>query len=48
MPGLLERGVICDQRPPNLLRFGFNALYVSFEDVFVGVRSLGETIVELT
>ncbi len=48
MPGLLERGVICDQRPPNLLRFGFNALYVSFEDVFVGVRSLGETIAELT
>jgi len=48
MPGLLERGVICDQRPPNLLRFGFNALHLSFEDVFVGVRSLGETIVELT
>ncbi|WP_280367693.1 kynureninase [Nocardia wallacei] len=30
---LLERRVIGDMRPPDLLRFGFNALYVSFRDV---------------
>ncbi|MDQ2814424.1 MAG: kynureninase [Actinomycetota bacterium] len=48
MRGLLERGVICDQRPPDLLRFGFNALYVSFEDVFTGVRALAETVADLT
>jgi kynureninase len=48
MRGLLNRGVICDQRPPNLLRFGLNALYISFEDVFAGVSSLGEAIADLT
>jgi kynureninase len=48
MRGLLERGVVCDQRPPDLLRFGFNALYNSFEDVFAAVGSLGEAVAEVT
>jgi kynureninase len=47
MGGLLERGVICDQRPPSLLRFGLNGLYVSFEDVFTAISSLAEAIAEL-
>lgn len=47
MQGLLARGVLCDQRPPDLLRFGFNALYTSFEDVRVAVAALGESIGEL-
>lgn len=47
MRRLLERGVVCDLRPPNLLRFGFNALYTSYEDVFVAVRSLGDAVAEL-
>lgn len=47
MRGLLARGVLCDQRPPDLLRFGFNALYTSFDDVLVGVRALGDSIAEL-
>jgi kynureninase len=45
---LVERGVICDLRPPHLLRFGFNALYTSFEDVFAAVRALGDVAAELT
>jgi kynureninase len=48
MAGLLHRGVLCDQRPPDLLRFGFNALYTSFADVLSGVRALGESAAELT
>jgi kynureninase len=45
--GLVKHGVICDLRPQDLLRFGLNALYVSFQDVFTGVEALGETIAEL-
>lgn len=48
MRGLAKRSVICDQRPPDLLRFGFNALYTSFEDVFAAVSSLGEAAADLT
>lgn len=47
MQGLLQRGVICDQRPPSLLRFGLNGLYVRFEDVFRAVESLADVIAEL-
>jgi kynureninase len=47
MAGLLDRGVLCDERPPDLLRFGFNALYVSFEDVLVAVRTLDEAARDL-
>ncbi len=34
MAALIEAGVIGDVRPPDLLRFGFNALYTSYADVF--------------
>lgn len=47
MRGLAKRGVICDQRPPDLLRFGLNALYISFEDVYTGVGHLAEAAAEL-
>ena len=40
MAGLLRRGVICDHRPPNLLRFGYNALYISFKDIFLAVDAI--------
>jgi kynureninase len=40
MEGLVKRGVIGDVRPPELLRFGFNALYVSHTDVFDAVAAL--------
>ena len=48
MVGLMQRKVICDRRPTSILRFGFNALYVSFEDIFKAVGSLVTTIMELT
>jgi kynureninase len=33
MAALIEKGVIGDVRPPDVLRFGFNALYTSFGDL---------------
>lgn len=47
MSGLFQRGVICDRRPPSVLRFGFNALYLSFEEVFMAVGSIAEAVAEL-
>ncbi len=44
MAELVQRGVICDLRPPNVLRFGFNALYISFQDVFNAVSSVAEAV----
>jgi kynureninase len=46
MRGLAKRGVICDLRPPDHLRFGFNALYTSFEDVLAGVGCLAEAAMD--
>ncbi|HEX3791105.1 MAG TPA: kynureninase [Pseudonocardiaceae bacterium] len=40
MAALIERHVIGDVRPPNLLRFGFNGLYVSHVDIHTAVRVL--------
>jgi kynureninase len=42
MAALIEAGVIGDVRPPDLLRFGFNALYTSYADVFGAVEALRE------
>jgi kynureninase len=41
MAALIERGVIGDVRPPSLLRFGINALYVSPADVDRAAQVLG-------
>jgi kynureninase len=37
---LAERGVVCDVRPPDLLRFGLSPLYVRFQDVGRAVEAL--------
>lgn len=39
---LAERGVLCDMRAPDLLRFGVNALYVSHGDMLRAVSCLRE------
>lgn len=40
MAALIESGVIGDVRPPDLLRFGFNALYTSYTEVYDAVAIL--------
>ncbi|MFD2467430.1 kynureninase [Amycolatopsis silviterrae] len=42
MTALAGRGVLGDVRPPNLLRFGFNGLYVSHVDAFDAVAAIEE------
>jgi kynureninase len=42
MAALIEAGVIGDVRPPDLLRFGFNALYTSFGDLARALEILRE------
>jgi len=42
MAALIEAGVIGDVRPPDLLRFGFNALYTSFGDLAAALGILRE------
>ena len=42
MGALIEAGVIGDVRPPDLLRFGFNALYTSFGDLARALEILRE------
>jgi kynureninase len=44
MAALIEAGVIGDVRPPDLLRFGFNALYNSFGDLARALEILGEVL----
>ncbi|WP_184945539.1 kynureninase [Kitasatospora kifunensis] len=43
---LAERGVIGDMRAPNLLRFGFNSLYVSHRDALTAVRTLRDVVAQ--
>jgi kynureninase len=44
MRALIDRGVIGDFRTPDLLRFGFAALYTRYVDVFDAVRRLREVL----
>jgi len=44
MQALIARGVIGDFRAPDVLRFGFPALYVRFVDVWDAVDSLGDVM----
>ncbi|MGY1456694.1 kynureninase [Streptomyces sp. SS8] len=43
---LMERGVVTDSRPPDLLRLCLNGLYVSYTDVFDTVAALREVLRE--
>ena len=40
VPELARRSVVCDKREPDILRFGFNALYNTHDDAFTAVRAL--------
>ena len=44
MQALIARGVIGDVRPPDVLRFGFPALYTRFVDVWDAVAVLAEVL----
>ncbi|WP_156725688.1 kynureninase [Streptomyces apocyni] len=44
MRELIARGVVGDFRPPDVLRFGFTPLYVSFADVHRAARVLGTVL----
>ncbi|MER8182796.1 kynureninase [Kitasatospora sp. NPDC094015] len=44
MQALIARGVIGDFRAPDLLRFGFTPLYLSYADVWDAARQLSEVL----
>ena len=44
MQALIARGVIGDFRAPNLLRFGFSPLYLSFVEIDCAVDALVEIL----
>jgi kynureninase len=44
MQALISRGVIGDFRAPNILRFGFSPLYVSFTDIDQAAAALAEIL----
>ena len=44
MQALIARGVVGDFRAPNLMRFGFTPMYVSYADVFDAVEHLHEVL----
>ncbi len=41
---LIERGVIGDFRAPDLMRFGFTPLYLSYTEVWDAARRLAEVL----
>ena len=45
MRALIDRGIIGDFRTPDLIRFGFAALYTRYVDVFDAVRGLREVLI---
>ena len=45
MQALIARGVIGDFRAPDVLRFGFAALYVRYTDVWDAVAALKDVMV---
>jgi kynureninase len=40
MRALNKRGIVGDLRPPSLLRFGYNSLYISYSDIFSVVEAM--------
>ncbi len=44
MKRLIDRGVVGDFRHPDILRFGFTPLYVSFAETERAARVLGEVL----
>ena len=45
MRALIDRGVIGDFRTPDLMRFGFAALYTRFVDVYDAVDAIRDVLV---
>lgn len=41
---MIDRGVVGDFRAPNLMRFGFSPLYISFEEVWNAVATLADCL----
>ncbi len=41
---LAERAVVCDKREPDILRFGFNALYNTHADALAAARTLRDLV----
>ena len=44
MRALIERGIIGDFRAPDIMRFGFAPLYLSFRDVADSVDALRDVL----
>jgi kynureninase len=45
VPELALRSVVCDKREPDILRFGFNALYNTHADALTAIRALRDLTV---
>jgi kynureninase len=42
VPRLAQRSVVCDKREPDIVRFGFNALYNTHADALTAISVLRE------